>query len=324
MKNYLYLFLVLVCSACATSTSYEVEDQHYNCLKENFQNKENANLDEIILEYENKLIEQGFLQDHSSASFLKGINAIAEKGGQLPSIPSTLSRSMLLSRQYNSTCSKDIQDSILLSNSRFTEVTKETKNVFTRIGEAGDIDPKSVVEGMAKIYKQEDFDHPLYRINVFFVISFLQQFENQDRGIVGGLKRPSSAPISEKWTMKLFLNKQNEIFINDEEVSFDQFTEKVDQFFARSRTESKQSKRIKDRGNYALGRAFINFGNEKETDYDFYLKVYKQLKNIHAKLLSELSMEVYNQPFDKLNKEQQKSIKGLQPWMVSESEPVGD
>ncbi len=322
MKNLASILCVLLCISCFSSKKYELEDQQYHCMKEDYQSKENLNLDELILAFENKLIEQGFLEDHSSASLLKCLQSMAKEDGKPISISPALSKSMLVSQGYAQICIMDIQDSSLIANSRIAEVQKGIQNVFAEIETTGDINPQYIGEGLVKVFKQEDFDHPLYRLTAFLVVGFLAEFENQNRASLGRTNQMTPASISEEWQMRVLINKQNKIFVNDEEISFDDFTVKVDQLFARSRTESKQSKRIKDKGDYALGRAFISLANEKDTDYDFYLKAYKQLQSSYAKILNMVALEVFNQPFDQLNKDQQKSIKGLQPWMVSESEPV--
>ena len=211
MKILANLLCILLFLSCSTSKDYEIEDQQYSCLKENYQAKENINLDELILEFENKLIEQGSLKDHSSASFLKCLQSMPKKDGKPLAIPSVLSRSMLASQRYDLLCSRDIQDSTLLAKSRYAEVAKGTRNVFAKVGETGDIDPQSIGEGLVKVFKQEDFDHPLYRLSAFLVIGFLAEFENQNRGVVGRLNQASSAPISDEWRMKVLIKKEDKI-----------------------------------------------------------------------------------------------------------------
>lgn len=326
MKLFINLLCLLLLFGCSSSEKYAIEDQQYNCLKEKYQENENADLDELVLEFENQLIEQGFLKDHSSASFLKCLESMTENKERSLSIPLDLSKSISLTQRYSKLCQMDMKDSILLANSRFAEVQKEIQNVFDEVEKSGDLNLQRIAEGLAQAFKQEDFDHTLYRLSTFPVVSFLSELNKQkeNSGILGGKNRMSSEPISEKWQMSILIDNKNKIFINNKEVAFDDFSGKVDQFFTRSRTESKQLKRIEGKGNYALGRAFISFGNDRETDYDFYLKVYKQLEKSYTKVLNKLAKEVFNQPFDQLNKKQQKSIKELQPWMVSESEPTRD
>ena len=327
MKILTSLLCLLLLLSCSTEKNYEIENQQYNCLKEKYQANGNANLDELMLAIENELIKQDFLKDHSSAGFFKCIQLIAEEDEKPLSISSKLSRSILKGQGYGLKCTKTIVDLDKLNKSRLTEVMTGVQSIFEEMTrDEGGINTKRMADDLVKVFKQEDFDHPFYRLSAFYVITFLAEFEyqNQNRGVLGRTNKMMTTPMSEKSQMNILINKQNQILIDEVEVSFDAFSKKVDQLFTKSRTESKQSKRIKDRGDYPVGRAFISFGNEKETDYDFYLKVFKQLESSYAKVLNELAIEVFKQPFDQLNKEQQKNIKDLQPWMVSESEPVGD
>lgn len=100
--------------------------------------------------------------------------------------------------------------------------------------------------------------------------------------------------------VKLFVNKKDNIFLNEEQITLNQICEELNP--------------------HIINNFGIWLQNEKQTKYKTYLKIYKQIKLCYSELRDQKSKELYSKKFDQLNSNQKEIIWQIIPNRLIEIE----
>jgi biopolymer transport protein ExbD len=120
-------------------------------------------------------------------------------------------------------------------------------------------------------------------------------------------------PIKEKNMMKLLVNSQGMILMNEKPSALSEVKETLKKFI--------DNKGVDPNFSDNPDRAIISLKTDKQTPYRIYIDVLDEVKGAYADLRNALSMSRYGVPYGKLSKESQKVINEVYPQKISEAEP---
>jgi biopolymer transport protein ExbD len=120
--------------------------------------------------------------------------------------------------------------------------------------------------------------------------------------------------LKKRNVFRVVVTSNNKIIVRGKEIQLANLRKLTKKFIGNNGIDPELSEKPK--------RAIISLQNDKSTDYEAYIAVYNELKAAYDELWNELSLEKYNQPFDKLDNSQQREIKAKIPLVIAEAEPT--
>lgn len=120
-------------------------------------------------------------------------------------------------------------------------------------------------------------------------------------------------PIKEKNMMKILVNSQGMILMNEKPAALTEVKETLKKFI--------DNKGVDPAFSDNPDKAIVSLKTDKQTPYRIYIDVLDEVKGAYRDLRNTLSMSRFGIPYDKLNKENQKSINDEYPQKISEAEP---
>lgn len=120
-------------------------------------------------------------------------------------------------------------------------------------------------------------------------------------------------PIKEKNMMKILVNSQGMILMNEKPAALTEVKETLKKFIDNNGVDPNYSDNP--------DKAIVSLKTDKQTPYRIYIDVLDEVKGAYRDLRNALSMTRFGIPYDKLNKENQKSINDKYPQKISEAEP---
>ena len=314
----LLLLLVLGCSSC-DNPDYELEDKLYDCLKNKSIESDNINPDEIISAMESHLQKEGQLQKTNGAAYYNWIKIIVENGTSDFTIPKNIKEKINSFQLQEMSCQQLVQDTILIQGSRFFSIAKGFKESFEIISTTGDLDPELIGKNMFKVFRPEDFDHPLYKIGIYQFLLFQLEMVQQDQGVMTKLPpwsedEPDITTLKERNVYSVLINAKNELLVRGKPMKIKDLKINTMEFIVNPNKKSDYAE--------SPDKAIISLKNERGTKYKIYLEVLNELKAAYHELRNEKALKLYGKAFEKLNKDQQKKIRSIIPLVISEAEPT--
>ncbi|TNE68412.1 biopolymer transporter ExbD [bacterium] len=120
-------------------------------------------------------------------------------------------------------------------------------------------------------------------------------------------------PIKEKNMLKLLVNSQGLILVNEKPAALAEVKELVIGFIDNKGTDPTLSD--------SPDKAIISLKTDKQTPYRIYIDVLDEVKGAYADLRDKASMARFGVKFDKLGEGPQKEVKEMYPQKISEAEP---
>lgn len=121
-------------------------------------------------------------------------------------------------------------------------------------------------------------------------------------------------PISSKNVLSVKINAANELLVEGERAEVLSLKDTAKEFIMNpDKRDDLPSK---------PNRAVIAIQNDRGTSYETYLGVYNELKAVYNELWENEAQTQFNKPYDKLSKENQRTIRNYIPLVISESEPT--
>lgn len=120
-------------------------------------------------------------------------------------------------------------------------------------------------------------------------------------------------PIKEKNILKILVNSQGLILLDDKPAAITEVKELLKSFVDNNGQDPEKSD--------SPQKAIVSLKTDKQTPYRIYIDVLDEVKGAYAELRTAESMRKYGKPFDRLDKEQQKIVKDVYPQKISEAEP---
>jgi hypothetical protein len=115
--------------------------------------------------------------------------------------------------------------------------------------------------------------------------------------------------------LRIRVDAQNKVFVNDKEVKVEALTDMTKVFIANPESDPNLAESPR--------KAIISLKNERGTNYKAYLEVYNALKTAYDELWDELSQRKYGIPYsDDMPLAKKKAIRDEIPFVISEAEPT--
>jgi biopolymer transport protein ExbD len=144
--------------------------------------------------------------------------------------------------------------------------------------------------------------------------------DQEDKGISVKLppwseEEPDISKLAERNVLRIRVDAQNKVFVNDKEVKVEALTDMTKAFIANPESDPNLAESPR--------KAIISLKNERGTNYKAYLEVYNALKTAYDELWDELSQRKYGIPYsDDMPLAKKKAIRDEIPFVISEAEPT--
>jgi len=123
------------------------------------------------------------------------------------------------------------------------------------------------------------------------------------------LPKPGS---SNKKILKILINSENNLLVNNELSSIVLLKENIKQFILNPEQHPNLAR--------TPDMAIISINSDDETSYETYVQVYAQLKDAYTEMWTAESLKKYSSPLNKLSKDEFEGIKKIIPLNISEVE----
>lgn len=120
-------------------------------------------------------------------------------------------------------------------------------------------------------------------------------------------------PIRERNILKILVNSQGLILINEKPAALTEVKETVMKFVDNNGVDPNFSD--------SPEKAIVSLKTDRQTPYRIYIDVLDEVKGAYADLRNAVSMARYGVAYNNLDKEKQEDIKKLYPQKISEAEP---
>ena len=132
--------------------------------------------------------------------------------------------------------------------------------------------------------------------------------------------------IKERNVFVVLINKNNDLLVENEEMSIYDLRERAKEFIAnpedREDLPEKDYKDIQFFGNvYVPKNPVISLRNDRGTEYGTYLMVQNELLAAKNELRDEISMQTFGKKYDDLDEEHQDAVQQYYTSVLSEAEP---
>ncbi len=314
------LFLICICIVTSCTYQFNLEDKLYECTKINLHAKD-INPDQLILDFESFLVKDNFLKNNSPDSYLQLVDSLTQSSSFNILIPKKLETPLFISFSVpgiNNYCEKNVFDSIEIKASRIFEWQNEVGNAFQKMGNTGELDQLKLTTDLMKIFKKNDFQHPIYKLYFFNLLTMYISNLKENKGVLTKLpawsEDDNDIKLNERNVFGVYVNSNNEILVRDKPMVLKSLKKSAKEFISNPNQKSDLAE--------SPTKAIISLKNDRGTKYKVYIDVLNELKAAYNELRNEKAMELFNLPYEKLEKTQQKEIRKMYPLVISEAEPT--
>ena len=120
-------------------------------------------------------------------------------------------------------------------------------------------------------------------------------------------------PIKQRNMLKILVNAQGDILINDKPASISQVQQKVENFVDNFGKDPNLSE--------SPDKAVVSLNTDSKTPYRIYIHMLDKVKGAYHELRNKRSRQVYGVSFDELKGPKKKAIQKYFPEKISEAEP---
>jgi len=152
-----YLFLVLFASC--SSQNDRIETKLMECYYESFSDK-GIELKQLIFEYENLLIKEGFLKDNSGDSYISFLQNFANQKETIKTPSKLFCLENQKIKQSDSKKNLECRKTILSDSSGYDD----SKLIGVKKAVVDNAKPYNVAKDMLKVLSKEDFEIPVQKL----------------------------------------------------------------------------------------------------------------------------------------------------------------
>lgn len=124
---------------------------------------------------------------------------------------------------------------------------------------------------------------------------------------------PVHMPVSSRNILSIYVNADNRLLVEGEEVPLDQLRQLTKAFILNP--ESAEDKPSSPR------KALVSIINDRGTEYRTYLSVYNELKAAYREMWEARALETYGRAYASLTTGEQHLVRDRIPMVISEAEP---
>lgn len=254
----------------------------------------------LISDYEHLLINERILTDNSGKSYRQVLKDIADEK-EFDIVPSKFFAEELQKIEKPDLEKAQKCQEIIVQDSAKYDMTK-LKGLEQAIDNAqysGDLQPALIAEDILKVLTEKDFELDFYKLRTFLLLSIIDTNSGINRKLPDFENDQSEIDLTN--ALKIILDDQNQIFVNDKKVSLDDLKTLVREYESKFKSES-----------------VISLKADRGTMYRTYIDVQNAIVGEIQYLRDKLAKEKYNAELDKLTEEQQFEIKKVYPQKLIE------
>jgi biopolymer transport protein ExbD len=293
MKKLIFTYLTFgIFTISCNSQILRVEDKLMNCIYQNYEDN-GTQFKKALTEFEQLLINENILKDNSGKSYVAIFEKIVEENdfNYNPSI-SFLDKIIDIGMPQSESfikCKSELKESEFLKSN-------ELQKVFDSLKESDNFSPSSVAGGILIVLNDRDFELDYYKMSVFFLFDTIS-YVNDD-GLIRKLPeiQEDDTEYDLSKAIKIYINGNNQIFVNDEKVDIDNLKIKVKDYEEKNKSES-----------------LIALKYERETMYQTYVDVQNAIVGEIKELREKLANQKFNSSLENLTKEQLLEIRKIYP-----------
>jgi biopolymer transport protein ExbD len=293
MKKLIFTYLTFgIFTISCNSQILRVEDKLMNCIYQNYEDN-GTQFKKALTEFEQLLINENILKDNSGKSYVAIFEKIVEENdfNYNPSI-SFLDKIIDIGMPQSESfikCKSELKESEFLKSN-------ELQKVFDSLKESDNFSPSSVAGGILSVLNDKDFELDYYKMSVFFLFDTIS-YVNDD-GLIRKLPeiQEDDTEYDLSKAIKIYINGNNQIFVNDEKVDIDNLKIKVKDYEEKNKSES-----------------LIALKYERETMYQTYVDVQNAIVGEIKELREKLANQKFNSSLENLTKEQLLEIRKIYP-----------
>ncbi|MEL0653314.1 biopolymer transporter ExbD [Algibacter sp. TI.3.09] len=288
-----FLFISLFYS-CGIQTE-RIENKLMECNNQKFDDN-GKQLKELISDYESNLIKANIISDNSGKSYLKTISEISN-GIEPKEKPFYSFGEMLngIEKKQNSTSNVCLQtvisDSTKYDSKTFVRFQSTLENA---IRNAGDLKIELLATEISNVLLEKDFELDFYKMRAFLLFDMLGPHNGINKVV-------PKKNYDLKNALRIYLNKENKIFVNNTEIKLKNLKSKVTQYY-----KDNESKSI------------ISIKTDKETMYSDYITVQNEIQSAINLVRDNLSNQKYGKKYSDLNTDEQKLVNEQYPKTIIE------
>ena len=276
-----------------------IEDKIMDCSYQSFADG-GKEFRSLLADYEGLLINEGILADNSGKSYRQVLQNIAN-GKNLDKAPSKFFTDELQKIEKPDLEKAQECQKIIVRDSASYNFSKleGLEQAFMTSQNSNAIQPSLLAKDILKILSEEDFEIDFYKVRIFFLFNLIEP----DSGVNRRLPEIDNNQIEYDLTnaLKIFLNDQSEILVNEAKVTLDELKELVRDYELKNKSES-----------------IISLKNDRKTKYKNYVEVQNAIVGEIRDLRIQLAKEKYNMDLDSLTEEQLFEIKKIYPQKLVE------
>ncbi|WAC01896.1 hypothetical protein N7U66_18875 [Lacinutrix neustonica] len=282
MKKSIATIFVLLFTLFIHSQSKRIESKLMDCYYQSFSD-DGVELKHLISNYENLLINEGFLEDNSGNSYLRFLQNFAnQKYSVNPSKLFSVEEQKIIKIDENEfpECRKIIlADSTTLYNFKSKGISDAVIN---------NAKPYNTVKDMLKVWSVDDFEIDYYKRQAFLVFLLIDT--------ESGLKKINIEDLDIENALKMYLDSKNTFYLGEVEKTKEELKKIV-----RNHIQNNKYK-------YA-----ISFKADRKSLYLEYI-IYQNiiLQEIHS-LRQEYALEKYNTEYENLLEKQREEVNKTYP-----------
>lgn len=290
MKN-LVLFLLITFISCNTmNDEYAFEEKLFNCIKDN----------KVLIDVEKIFKDEEILKETDGDSYIKMIKRIHQK-------PEIIYNDKLLHEKLDTVKNFPLNlrcniDTIGMSNSR-----------IEKLQEIKDLKIDNLTSLFLENYTYDDLKQPYYKLFFLNTIGFIIHKEKFRVAIPKLSKKPLPHNV-----LKVMVTKNKKVLLNGKEISINKLKKSAKKFLAEDSNKNEIELMLLGKQKQISGS--ISLSNQRDTNYDFYLIVYNELKKSYYEMREEYSIKYFKQSYKNLDKKKSKEINKLIPFLLSEGE----
>ena len=193
-------------------------------------------------------------------------------------------------------------------------------HIMDEVNAHGDISPTTLTASVLNHITVDDFDVSLYRL-LFF--KFFTGLADTDKGLRVELpgypdeETKQVIPVNPNQILEMYVTGLDNIFINRQPSVLTDITDAVKSFLTGTSQDSSQR-------SFAMSEKIVSLKNERGTKVQLYIDVYNEITRAYNEVRNEVAQRKYGKKYKDLEKSDQKVIRTLVPFKVSEAEPVAD
>ena len=292
---------ILLCLTISFGQDIRPEAEMMNCMYNSYKDGGVA-FKNILNDFEQQLVANKFLKDVSGESYVELLTKISNKEINNLKLSSFSFKAIkeieTLDVFHAQICSQELKKELDLVKFKGTKLD----NVMNEVLSADNISITQYSSSLLSFLTAEDFELDLYKINLLYFFGIVNS------AISSGIEKKGSVDYKETETfnleksIKVFINHENKIFIDNKEVSDEVVNIKIRDYMIQNKSES-----------------YIVIEYDLEVFYEKYLQVQNSIISTINTIRKELSIKKFNKEYKDLNVEEVKVIKAIYPINIRES-----